>query len=94
MPVICPGLHPRDYAYCGLIAAHSFHGDWRRALQVRDRMRGARAALTVHAYNALLAACDRAQQYERALQMFGEMQKEGVQPNAMTNQVRCEQQSV
>ena len=91
---MCPGLHPRDYAYCGLIAAHSFHGDWRRALQVRDRMRGARAALTVHAYNALLAACDRAQQYERALQMFGEMQKEGVQPNAMTNQVRCEQQSV
>ncbi|GAB4820675.1 hypothetical protein N2152v2_007721 [Parachlorella kessleri] len=85
--MLAAGLHPRDYAYCGLIAAHSFHGDWRRALQVRDRMRAARAALTVHAYNALLAACDRAQQYERALQIHREMQADGVQPNAMTNQL-------
>jgi pentatricopeptide repeat protein len=82
------GLQPRDYAYCGLIAAHSFHGDWRRALHVRDRMRAARAGLTVHVYNALLAAMDRAQQYERALELYRDMQHDGVQPNTMTNQVR------
>ena len=38
-------------------------------------------------YNALLAACDRAGQYDRALELYREMQGEGVAPNAVTHQV-------
>lgn len=47
----CPlsaGFAPRDYAYCGLIAAHSFKGDWAAALRVRERMRSAGVVPTVH----------------------------------------------
>lgn len=46
----CPpaGFAPRDYAYCGLIAAHSFKGDWAAALRVRERMRAAGVVPTVH----------------------------------------------
>ena len=43
-----PGFAPRDYAYCGLIAAHSFKGDWAAALRVRERMRAAGVTPTVH----------------------------------------------
>lgn len=67
--MVAAGFAPRDYAYCGLIAAHSFKGDWRAALLVRERMTAARLTLTVHVFNALIAACDRAQQYDRALQL-------------------------
>lgn len=57
------GHAPRDYAYCGLIAAYSMKGDWRGALRVRQVMRRNGVPLTVHVYNALLAACERAQQW-------------------------------
>jgi pentatricopeptide repeat protein len=33
------GHRPRDYGYCGLIAAHSLAGDVPAALRVRQRMR-------------------------------------------------------
>ena len=41
----------------------SMKGDWRGALRVRALMRRNRAPLTVHVYNALLAACERARQW-------------------------------
>lgn len=81
------GFQPRDYAYCGLIAAHSFKGDWRAALRVQERMRAAGLAPTVHVFNALIAACDRGHQYERAMGIAREMTRAGVQPNAVTQQV-------
>ena len=54
------GYPARDYAFCGLIAAHSQAGDVRGALGVRSRMRAASAQPSVHVYNALIAACERA----------------------------------
>lgn len=42
---------------------------------------------TVHVYNALIAACDRGHQYERAMGIAREMSSAGVQPNAVTQQV-------
>lgn len=44
---------------------------------------------TVHVFNALIAACDRGQQYERAMGIAREMSRAGVQPNAITQQVRA-----
>ena len=38
-------------------------GDWRGALRVRGMMARARIPPTVHVYNALLAACERARQW-------------------------------
>lgn len=145
------GLRPRDYAFCGLIAAHSLAGDWQvgltpgqlstlytlflasltrfhmferldyvfyalywskcrevlvkcscsfltfgvrwcrlnlqGALRVRDRMRRAGAQPSVHVYNALLAACERAGQPDRALEVVGHMRREGVEGNALTAQL-------
>lgn len=140
------GWAPRDYAYCGLIAAHSFKGDWQvrggrargagsrrlpaqgaravcsprcrppaaarpqqcpslarppphpcvphpptslqAALRVKERMAAAGAAPTVHVFNALIAACDRAHQYERALRVAREMREAGVPGNGVTQSVR------
>jgi pentatricopeptide repeat protein len=82
------GHAPRDYAYCGLVAAHSFAGDWRAAMRIRDRMAAAGAdPPSVHAYNALIAACDRAQRFDQALTLYAEMQERGVTPNAVTQQL-------
>jgi len=42
---------------------------------------------TVHVYNALIAACDRAGQYERAIKLSQEMEGNGVEPNNVTKQL-------
>lgn len=78
------GLQPRDYAYCGLIAAHSMAGDWKSALNVRTRMQRACAILTVHVYNALVAACERCGRLDHAVQLHSCMETEGVEPNNVT----------
>eukprot|EP00210_Caulerpa_lentillifera_P005747 g5494.t1 len=78
------GLQPRDYAYCGLIAAHSMAGDWKSALSVRTRMQRACAVLTVHVYNALIAACERCGRLDHAVQLHNCMEKEGIEPNNVT----------
>ena len=50
-------------AECLLHACAQHEGGWRGALRVRALMRRNRAPLTVHVYNALLAACERARQW-------------------------------
>ena len=47
-------------------------------------MRAMRAPMTVHVWNALIAACERAGQFERALEMYREMVRAGVEPNNVT----------
>lgn len=78
------GLQPRDYAFCGLIAAHSMAGDWKSALNVRVRMQSLCALLTVHVYNALIAACERCGRLDHALQLQQCMEEEGIEPNNVT----------
>lgn len=78
------GHQPRDYAFCGLIAAHSLAGDVGAALRVRQRMRAAGTAPSVHTYNALVAACERAGLYEKALDLLRGMKREGIEANAVT----------
>jgi pentatricopeptide repeat protein len=87
MNALLAGFAPRDYAFCGLIAAHSFKGDWRAALGVRERMLSAGVQPTVHVYNALIAACDRAHQYERAMEVAAQMRRAGVAANSVTQSV-------
>lgn len=50
-------------------------------------MRGAGLAPSVHVFNALIAACDRAHQYERAVELAREMQEAGVPANGVTQSV-------
>lgn len=87
MAMQAAGLRPRDYAYCGLIAAYSLSGDVESALRVRQRMRLDKTPATVYVYNALLAAAERAQQAGRGLELYAAMQREGVEPNAVTLQL-------
>lgn len=40
--------------------------------------------LTVHVYNALIAACERCGRFDHALQLHKYMEAEGVEPNNVT----------
>lgn len=83
---------PRDYAYCGLIAAYTLAGDIDRALAVRQRARraGGGEQLSLCVYNALLAACRRGQRAEAALSLLAEMKRQGLEPDAVTSQLMSE----
>lgn len=145
--LLAAGHAPRDYAFCGLIAAHSAAGDLKSALAVRERyaaaaaeaaakarrqqqqhaiggglLSGVRSALSfgkrsspassspafaavagaaagaaasaaalatpavpsVHVYNALLAACERARAWDDAVTVAEGMRRDGVAPDADT----------
>ncbi len=41
----------------------------------------------MHSYNALVAACERAGQYDKALELLREMKREMLAPNAVTHQL-------
>lgn len=78
------GHMPRDYAFCGLIAAYSNEGDWRAALKVRQRMKALGCAVSVHVYNALIATLERSGQWDQALVLQRNMKVDGVAPNQVT----------
>ena len=59
-------------------------GNWRGALRVKHRMKQAGLTPTVHVYNALIAACERAQQLDAGIDMTKDMRQEGIEPNNMT----------
>ena len=147
--LVAAGHAPRDYAFCGLIAAHSAAGDLQSALAVRERyaaaaaeaaakarrqqqpasstgaglLGGVRSALSftkqrpsapppspafaavagaaagaaasalaqatpakpsVHVYNALLAACERARAWDDAMLVAEGMRRDAVAPDADT----------
>jgi hypothetical protein len=83
------GHTPGEYAWCGLIAAYSLAGDHVGAQRVRTRIikTGGPASVGLHVYNALLAAADRSGAYDRALELLRCMQREGVQPDGLTQQL-------
>ncbi|GAX83171.1 hypothetical protein CEUSTIGMA_g10597.t1 [Chlamydomonas eustigma] len=79
---------PRDYAWCGLIAAYSLTRDIESALAVQRRIKQEGGTSSVHVYNALLAACERdGQKPEVALSLINAMTKEGIKPNALTQRL-------
>jgi pentatricopeptide repeat protein len=82
------GYKARDYAYCGLIAAHSMSGDLTAALRVRQRMQRDKATPSVHVFNAWIAACERAGQYDKALELLRSMQQYGLEGNGLTAQLK------
>lgn len=43
------------------------------------------ARLTIHVYNALLAACERGGYSETALKLLASMKDDGLEPNGVTN---------
>ncbi len=46
--------------------------------------------MTVHIYNALIAACERAQEWDRALMLQQAMRAENVAPNPATRELMAE----
>lgn len=85
--MVAAGHHPRDFAYCGLIAAHSISGSTTAALRIRLRMQREGVALTVHVYNALIAACERAGRWDQALELHRSMTRDGIEGNGVTAQL-------
>eukprot|EP00879_Flechtneria_rotunda_P000900 GHRR01001027.1.p1 GENE.GHRR01001027.1~~GHRR01001027.1.p1 ORF type:complete len:1006 (+),score=494.19 GHRR01001027.1:90-3107(+) len=84
------GCKPGDYAYCSLIAAYSLAGDATSAMRVRSRMVREGKALSVHVYNALVAAADRAGMLDKALDLLRSMRRDGIEPNALTQQLAAD----
>jgi pentatricopeptide repeat protein len=66
------------------VSAHSFAGEWRLALDVRRRMAAAGARPSVHVYNALIAAAERAGQFDAGLSLHAAMAADGVHPDCTT----------
>ncbi len=69
------------------VSAHSLSGDWRAALDVRRRMAAAGAPPSVHVYNALIAAAERAGQFDAGLALHAAMAADGVAADSMTAQL-------
>jgi pentatricopeptide repeat protein len=86
------GFRPGDYAYCGLIAGYSLSNDPLSAQRVRTRIvrKHGPGSVSVHIYNALLAAADRAGAYDKALELLRCMRREGVEGNTLTQQLAAE----
>ncbi|WIA14814.1 hypothetical protein OEZ85_003296 [Tetradesmus obliquus] len=84
------GHVPGEYAFCGLIAAHSLAGDAVSAMRVRQRLVAAGCGAGVHVYNALIAAADRAGLYDKALELLRCMRRDGVAPDALTQQLAAD----
>ena len=66
---------------------YSMQGNWKAALRVRSRMRQAGSKLTVHVYNALIAACERAQQLDAGVELSKDMRRDSVEANQVTVQL-------
>ncbi len=47
-------------------------------------MQRAGVSMTLHVYNALIAACERVQQAGPAVDLYNAMQREGIRPNFAT----------
>lgn len=65
-------------------------GDLKGALQVATRLRAAGVPMTVHVYNGLIAACERAQQWDKALALQRAMEADHVAPNPATRELLAE----
>lgn len=86
------GYTPGPFAYCGLISGYSLSNDPVSAQRVRTRIvrKHGPGSVGVHVYNALLAAADRAGAYDKALELLRCMRREGVEGNALTQQLATE----
>lgn len=65
-------------------------GDVKGALHVATRLRASGVPMTVHVYNGLIAACERAQLWDKALALQQEMEAEHVAPNPATRELLAE----
>ena len=57
---------------------------WRLALQVLDDMKAAGHGANVIAYSAAISALSKGQQWERALELFREIERCGGRPSVVT----------
>lgn len=62
-------------------------GDWRLSLGIRQRILEAGAPMSVHVYNSLLAAAERAGKFDTALELQREMRRAGIIGNTLTGQL-------
>ena len=82
--LISEGYHPKDYAFCGLLASYTVSGHVKAAFDVETRAKESGITESVHLYNGLLAACDRFHKYEKALALLEEMKRLGIKGNSIT----------
>eukprot|EP00887_Chlorella_sp_A99_P005379 scaffold1.g5379.t1 len=79
------GVEPDVVAHNAAITAHARGDDWEKAWAAFAVMRQAGLQPSTVSYNALLNACERCGQPDRALEVFGRMERDpGVRPNAVT----------
>lgn len=82
------GLKPDDYTVVGLLLAPAGRGDLATCVETKEEMRrkhGVKA--TVHVYNELIRAASVGKRYETAVETYQAMVREGVEPNATTQEL-------
>ena len=83
------GLKPDDYTVVGLLLAPANRGDYARRASRQRRRRDENTASkpTVHVYNELIRAASVGKRYETAVETYQAMVREGVEPNATTQEL-------
>ena len=82
------GLKPDDYTVVGLLLAPANRGDYATCVETKEETRrkhGVKA--TVHVYNELIRAASVGKRYETAVETYQAMVREGVEPNATTQEL-------
>ena len=82
------GLKPDDYTVVGLLLAPAGRGDLATCVETKEEMRRKHGVeATVHVYNELIRAASVGKRYETAVETYQAMVREGVEPNATTQEL-------
>jgi pentatricopeptide repeat protein len=85
--MLAKGLKPDDYTFVGLMLSPASCGNLSACLDIKEQMHVHGVVPTVHVYNELIRAADVARRYETAVEIFQEMVKKGIEPNATTREM-------
>jgi pentatricopeptide repeat protein len=82
------GLKPDDYTFVGLMLAPATRGDLATCMEIKRFMKNKHGVEpTVHVWNECVRAADACAAYETAVDIYQDMVKAGVEPNATTREL-------
>ena len=87
--MVSSGVGVSDYAASALITAHAnaSTGGASPALDAARRMTALGAVESVHTFNAVIRACAKHAEWDKALYVYSRMQRSSVQPNEYTHRL-------
>ena len=81
-------IPPDDYTFVGLMLGPALDGNFRECARIATEMKEEYGVEhTVHTYNALIQAADIAGNYDKAVEVYDELLRRGVEPNNTTREL-------